>query len=91
METVVIEQEWVTVEGDGWVDRTVLTAIRRPQWTYTNPDKPDDSTAPLPSPEPFEVGDRGNTFSVHSADEAREFIKLLEKVAAAFDKDQENK
>lgn len=83
METVVIEQEWVTVESDGWEDRTVLTAIRRPAWSYTHPDKPDEGGNPLPGP--FEIGDRGNTFSIHSADEARQYIMLLEKVAAKFE------
>lgn len=78
MKTKVIEHEWVTIDPtDGDKDTDYLIAVRPPQAQYENT----DGTVGHSFKRAWEIN--GTDLQVYGADEAREYIKLFEKIIEA--------
>lgn len=77
MKTKVVEHEWSRTEDDGWVESGTLVAAKRPGSTYTSPD---EAPAPL---EGLYWDIDGSDLRILDANEAREYIKLFEKIIEA--------
>lgn len=83
MKTKVIEHEYTVTFPDGDTETSAVVAIRRWPGEYSVPNgdgSPGESVAYTFAPG-WEID--GTTFSIASADDAREYIKLLEKIIEA--------
>jgi hypothetical protein len=74
MKTKVIEHEWNQTDEDGWYEEGTLVAVKRPGSTYT---PPGETSTPVEGTY-WDID--GTDLKIVDAEEARRYIKLLEKI-----------